>query len=263
MTLAFGCLPACLIPKWQRPIHSLRYSTVRCALTSDNKRSAIAVENVSFWWPNRRIALDDISVSVNPGELTMLVGENGCGKSTLLRIIRGLLEPSIGAVHLETPCAFVHQNPDIQIIFPSIGMDIAASVPKDEDTPSLEVRNQVFEAMEAVGLSPPTDYMRLASHRLSGGQRQRAVVASALAMKPSTILFDEVTASMDPVNKAELVARVRRIVSEKQIAALWVTHLLDELDVADSIVIMSRGRILAKGPRAVMMPLIYDLQDGV
>lgn len=220
--MAFGFLQVGFAPTHHRSTApSQCHRKFTCALQSDPQRPAIAVENVSFWWRNGRIALDDVSLEVAPGELAMLVGENGCGKSTLLRVIRGLLEPSRGTVHLETPCAFVHQNPDIQIIFPSIGTDIAASVPKDPTMSDLEIRNQVFDAMEAVGLSPPTDYMRLASHRLSGGQRQRAVVASALAMKPSTILFDEVTASMDPVNKSELVSRVRRIVSERQIAAVW------------------------------------------
>lgn len=107
------------------------------------------------------------------------------------------------------------------MVFPSVGTDIAASVPQRPGMSAAEVKECVIEAMEAVGLSPPEDYLPRSGHRLSGGQRQRAVVASALAMRPSTMLFDEATASMDPVNKAELISRVRRIVSEKQIAALW------------------------------------------
>lgn len=222
MKAALGFLHLCFTPVHQRGSSPSRWRhNFTCALGSDAGRFGIAVDNVNFWWANGRIALQDVSLKVAPGELAMLVGENGCGKSTLLRVTRGLLEPSSGTVRLETPCAFVHQNPDIQIVFPSIGSDIAASVPKGPNTSNRDVRDQVFEAMEAVGLTPPADYIRLSSHRLSGGQRQRAVVASALAMKPSTILFDEVTASMDPVNKAELVSRVRRIVSERRIAALW------------------------------------------
>lgn len=227
MKAAPGFLHVCFAPTHPDGSSlSRRYRKFTCALKSDARGFGIAVDNVNFWWANGRIALQDVSLKVAPGELTMLVGENGCGKSTLLRVIRGLLEPSSGTVRLKTPCAFVHQNPDIQIILPSIGSDIAASVPKGPNTSARDIRDQVFEVMEAVGLTPPADYIRLSSHRLSGGQRQRAVVASALAMKPSTILFDEVTASMDPVNKAELVSRVRKIVSERRIAALWYVHFV-------------------------------------
>ncbi|CDF33286.1 unnamed protein product [Chondrus crispus] len=234
-----------------------------CTANASRSNPAIAVDNVSFWWKSGRVALDKVSLRVAPGELAMLVGPNGCGKSTLLRVVRGLLIPSYGSVQLSTPCAFVHQNPDVQMLFPSVATDIAASVPKRPDMPVDEIRDSVIEAMEAVGLSPPEKYMRLSAHRLSGGQRQRAVVASALAMRPTTMLFDEATASMDPVNRAELVARVRRVVSERSIAALWVTHLLEELDVADTIIVMRGGKITAHGPRVAMMPLIYEMQDQV
>lgn len=151
----------------------------------------------------------------------MIVGENGCGKSTLLRTICGLLRPASGTVSVDSPCAYVHQHPDVQILFPTVGMDIAASVPKTKGTTKEEVREKVKELMEAVGLSPPENFLSTSSFRLSGGEKQRVVVAGALAMEPRTILFDEATASMDPVNKAELLNRVRRIVTERGIAALW------------------------------------------
>lgn len=183
--------------------------------------AGIFADNVSFWWDNGRIALRNVSLKVAPGELTMIVGENGCGKSTLLRTICGLLLPARGTVSVESPCAYVHQQPDVQIIFPTVGMDIAASVPKKEGTTREEVRGKVEELMEAVGLSPPEKFLSTSSFRLSGGEKQRVVVAGALAMEPKTILFDEATASMDPVNKAELLGRVRRIVTEREIAALW------------------------------------------
>lgn len=192
-----------------------------CLRPPHRDKPAIIAENVSFWWQNGRSALQDVSLRVCPGELTMLVGRNGCGKSTLLKVIRGLLIPTAGKVQLLKPCAFVFQNPNIQIVMPSIGADIALSVPKTSSTAKQQVREAVIDALNAVGLTPPETFMRMNSSRISGGQRQRAVVASALAMQPQTILFDEVTASMDPVNKAELVSRVRSIISERKIAGLW------------------------------------------
>ncbi|PXF48479.1 ABC transporter I family member 10, chloroplastic [Gracilariopsis chorda] len=193
----------------------------------------------------------------------MILGKNGSGKSTLLRILRGLLNPSSGHVYLEKPCAFVQQDPNIQILMPTIGMDIAVSVPKKPDTSRSELWGAVREALTEVGLVPPEYFMRMSSYRLSGGQRQRAAVAAALAMKPKSFLLDEVTASMDPLNKAELISRVRRLITDRNIGAIWVTHLLDELEFADNIAIMGEGRILAQGPRIAMMPLVYDMQDNV
>lgn len=181
----------------------------------------ISVRNVCFRWENGRSALDNVSLTVKRGELTMILGKNGSGKSTLLRILRGLLNPSSGLVHLEKPCAFVQQDPNIQILMPTIGMDIAISVPRKPYTPRSEIWDAVREALTEVGLVPPDDFIRMSSYRLSGGQRQRAAVAAALAMKPKSFLFDEVTASMDPLNKAELISRVRRLITERNIGAIW------------------------------------------
>ncbi|CAN8074151.1 unnamed protein product [Agarophyton chilense] len=193
----------------------------------------------------------------------MVLGHNGSGKSTLLQLLRGVLNPSTGSIHLEQPCAYVQQDPNIQIVMPTIGMDIASSVRKDSTSQSADIRNAVLDSLTDVGLTPPEDFLRKSPYRLSGGQRQRAAVAAALAMEPRTILFDEVTANMDPFNKAELVSRVRRIITERNIAAIWVTHLLDELEFADSIAIMTKGNIVAQGPRVAMMPLVFDMQDEV
>lgn len=151
----------------------------------------------------------------------MLVGENGCGKSTLLHTICGLLRPTRGIVSSDAPCAFVHQNPNTQIIFPTVGMDVAAAIPGKEEILEAEVQEKVKELLETVGLSPPEDFLDISSFRLSGGQKQRVVVAGALSMEPKTILFDEATASMDPINKAELLCRIRRIVMERKISVLW------------------------------------------
>lgn len=188
---------------------------------SATEKPVISVRNVCFRWENGRSALNNVSLSVKKGELTMILGKNGSGKSTLLRILRGLLNPSSGHVYLEKPCAFVQQDPNIQILMPTIGMDIAVSVPKKPDTSRSELWGAVREALTEVGLVPPEYFIRMSSYRLSGGQRQRAAVAAALAMKPKSFLLDEVTASMDPLNKAELISRVRRLITDRNIGAIW------------------------------------------
>lgn len=189
-----------------------------CKSPGSTDRDGIILSNVNYWWSNGRRALVDLSLRVEPGELAMIVGRNGCGKSTLLRTARGLLQPGSGEVFLEEPCSFVHQKPDMQIIMPTIGWDISMSVQADNEK---EVKERVKEALTSVGLVPPEDFMDVSSHRLSGGQKQRAVVAAALAREPRTILFDEVTASMDAVSKLDLIERIRAIVDERRIASLW------------------------------------------
>lgn len=197
-----------------------------CSLKSDNDVQGIQLTNVSYWRPNRRQILDDISLTVQPGELAMLVGRNGCGKSTLMRVIRGLLKPNLGTVRLGDPASFVDQNPSRQIVMPSIGSDIALFLRLPLSTPQEVAKEKVLDCLRSVGLEPAERFLTMGSFRLSGGQRQRVAVASALAGRPKVLLMDEVTGSMDAENRAELVSRMRQLVSESKVATLWYVILL-------------------------------------
>lgn len=181
----------------------------------------ITVRDLSFSWSPSRPILHNLNFSVAPGELTMLVGPNGSGKTTLLHLLRGLLLPDAGNVSITRPVSYVQQNPELQIIMPTIGHDISLSVPLGATRPKADVISEIHAVLEDVGLVPTDRFISMSSHRISGGQRQRAVVAAALVRTPAVILFDEPTASLDPQSKAELVLLVRRLVSERNIAALW------------------------------------------
>lgn len=172
-------------------------------------------------WPNGRTALEAINLSVEEGELAMLVGSNGCGKSTLMKVAHKLIIPDSGTIRLEEPCSYVRQDPDLQIVMPTVGTNIALSIPNGKNLPREEIRERGCAALELVGLSPGSEYYDQTSYRLSGGQRQRCVLAAALINQPRTILFDEVTANIDPFNKLELLLRVRKLVTEQRVAALW------------------------------------------
>lgn len=186
----------------------------------------ICVRNVSYWRPGGRQILNNISLSVKPGELAMLVGRNGCGKSTFLKVIRGLIKPTLGKVGLSTPTAFVDQHPERQIVMPTVGGDVALflRLPADYDDDLMVER--VHECLISVGLEPPERFAKMGSFRLSGGERQRVAVASALASKPKVLLMDEVTASMDAENRLELLSRMRALVSKSRVAVLWYVYFI-------------------------------------
>lgn len=191
------------------------------ACAARNKSPSISVKNVSFTWPNGRRALDNVSLDVYEGELAMIVGRNGCGKSTLLDVMRGIIFPDNGTIHVESPCSYVRQDPSLQILVPTIGADIALSVPDGIHASEDVIRREVEEALESVGLSPPSKFYDTPSRRLSGGEQHRAVLAGALVRRSRSILFDEVTSCIDPVNRADILDRVRAIISERGIAGLW------------------------------------------
>lgn len=200
--------------------HPRTRKALKCCLHHAH-HEGIHVENVSYWRPNGRQILDNVSMTVKPGEFGMLVGRNGCGKSTLMKVIRGLLKPTLGEVRLATPAAFVDQNPERQIVMPSVGGDIALFLRLPPSTSQEVAREKVLACLRSVGLEPAEEFIAQGSFRLSGGQRQRVAVASALASGPKVLLMDEVTASMDSENRAELLSRMRNLVCDSQVAALW------------------------------------------
>ncbi|HIK38226.1 MAG: energy-coupling factor ABC transporter ATP-binding protein [Geminocystis sp.] len=204
---------------------------------------AILVENLSFSWDGKTRVLDSCTLAVPRGELWMLLGSNGCGKSTLLRILANLLMPDSGDIYIESPMGFVFQNPDHQLVMPTVGADIAFGLVAEKLTLP-QIRERVKEALAAVNLP---DFQMRPIHTLSGGQKQRVAIAGALARHCRVLLLDEPTALLDSDTQMELVSLVRTIVKEKHITALWVTHRLEELKYADGYFLLKGGRVVQQG----------------
>ena len=211
-------------------------------LKSD-KTSVIRVDNVSFGWSSEVQVLNSCSLEVPPGEFWMLLGNNGSGKSTLLRLIAGLLIPDNGSIVTPYKTGFVFQNPDHQLVMPTVGADIAFGL-VSENLSLVQVKERVRSALEAVNL---LDFQRRPIHALSGGQKQRIAIAGAIARNCEVIMFDEPTALLDPDTQLELVAQVKNLVSERNLTALWVTHRLEELDYCDGAFLLEGGKVVAKG----------------
>ncbi len=203
----------------------------------------IEVKDLNFSWANGEPVIKSCSLEVPKGEFWMLLGTNGSGKSTLLRLLAGLLAPQSGDIQVLHPVGFVFQNPDHQLVMPTVGADVAFGL-VEEKLPIAMVRARVEEALGAVNLLA---LQRRPIYALSGGQKQRVAIAGALARQCEILLLDEPTALLDPDSQMELVKSVRRLVKSRGITALWVTHRLDELNYCDGAFLLEKGSLLDRG----------------
>jgi energy-coupling factor transport system ATP-binding protein len=204
---------------------------------------AIQVDDVSFAWTPEARVLERRSLTVSPGEFCMLLGDNGSGKSTLLKLLTGLLDPQQGQVSINGTFGYVFQNPDHQLVMPTVGADVAFGLVA-ENLPLSTVRSRVSEALAAVNLA---HLARRPIYALSGGQKQRVAIAGAIARHCEVLLLDEPTALLDPDSQIELVKLVQTLVTERHLTALWVTHRLVELDYCDRAVLLRSGHVVREG----------------
>lgn len=214
--------------------------------------TAIAVDDVSFQWSSNVPVLQNCTLQVQPGEFCMLLGDNGSGKSTLLKLLTGLLTPQKGQVYIDQPFGYVFQNPDHQLVMPSVGADVAFGL-VNEHLSLAAVRHRVSEALAAVNLA---HLVRRPIYALSGGQKQRVAIAGAIARHCHVLLLDEPTALLDPDSQIELVKLVRNLVKQRALTALWVTHRLVELDYCDRAFLLRQGHVVDQGNPVRMRALL-------
>lgn len=224
---------------------------------ADMGQSAVAVRDLGFCWPSGDRVLQGCSLDVPKGEFWMLLGTNGSGKSTLLRLMAGLLHPQSGEIDLGGRVGFVFQNPDHQLVMPTVGADVAFGL-VEEKLSNVQVRERVAEALEAVNL---LDLQRRPIYALSGGQKQRIALAGAIARHCEILLLDEPTALLDPDSQLDLVAAVQRLVKNRGITALWVTHRLDELNYCDGAFLLEKGEVVDRGDPARLKQRLMQTQD--
>lgn len=207
------------------------------------------------------LAIKGVSLSVERGSFTAVIGKNGSGKSTLAKNINALLLPSSGAVYVNgydtreeeniwdvrQSAAMVFQNPDNQIVSSIVEDDVAFG-PENLGVPPGEIRMRVDHSLQAVNMY---QHRKKAPHLLSGGQKQRVAIAGAIAMKPDCIVFDEPTAMLDPKGRSEVMSIIKGL-HEEGITVVLITHFMEEAAEAERIVIMDQGKIALDGaPREV------------
>jgi sulfate transport system ATP-binding protein len=210
---------------------------------------AIGVRNVTKRFGDF-VALDDVSLAIPTGSLTVLLGPSGSGKSTLLRVIAGLEQPDSGEVAIfETDATDLPpQKRGVGFVFQhyasfkrmSVRDNVAFGL-KIQKRPKKEIRSRVDELLELVQLHGLAD--RYPS-QLSGGQRQRMALARALAVEPRVLLLDEPFGALDARVRKELRAWLRRLHDEVPVTTVLVTHDQEEaMEVADRVAVVNRGRI--------------------
>ncbi|MBD1934599.1 MULTISPECIES: ABC transporter ATP-binding protein [Cyanophyceae] len=218
---------------------------------------AIRVQDLCFSWPSGAKVLQSCSLEVPKGEFWMLLGTNGSGKSTLLRLLAGLLAPQSGKIQILQPVGFVFQNPDHQLVMPTVGADVAFGLVEENLSPA-EVSGRVEQALAAVNL---VSLSRRPIYALSGGQKQRIAIAGAIARRSEVLLLDEPSALLDPDSQMDLVGQVQRLVKSRGLTALWVTHRLDELNYADGAFLLEQGLVVDRGEPKRLKARLLQTQE--
>ena len=207
-------------------------------------------------------ALEDVNISVLPGQFIAILGSNGSGKSTLARHLNALLMPTEGTVYVDgkdtrnesnhlairKSTGMVFQNPDNQIVGNTALEDVGFG-PENLGVPTDEIWERVLDALDRVGMNAYREY---SPHKLSGGQKQRIAIAGVLAMKPKCIVLDEPTAMLDPSGRAEVIDAVTELNRKENITVILITHHVEEAVNADKIFVMDAGKVAMEGsPRKI------------
>lgn len=201
--------------------------------------------------------LDGLNLSIEDGSFVALLGHNGCGKSTLAKHFNAMLLPVGGSVlirdmdtadekekyRIRSTVGLVLQNPDNQLVSTVVEEDVAFG-PENLGVPPEEIRVRVKNALDAVGM---WEYRDHATHKLSGGQKQRIAIAGVLAMQPDCLVLDEPTAMLDPRGRREVMDTICRLNRERGMTVVLITHYMEEAVLADRVVVMNEGAIVADG----------------
>ena len=236
----------------------------------------IKTEHVSFHYtPDEEGAvapsvLEDVTLSIKTGSFVAVLGHNGSGKSTLAKHMNAILLPSGGKVYVDgidttdedrlldvrRTVGMVFQNPDNQLVANVVEEDVAFA-PENLGVEPKEIRRRVDEALAMVGMS---QYAQHAPHLLSGGQKQRVAIAGVIAMRPRCIVMDEPTAMLDPVGRREVLNTIQRLNAEYGITVVLITHHMDEAAMADRLVVMSDGHVIADGTPKEVFQHVEELK---
>ncbi len=219
----------------------------------------LEAENLTYTYapgtPFKHTAVNNISFSVEKGEITGIIGHTGSGKSTLLQLLNGLLKPTGGKVLLhgkdiwENPkkistvrfkIGLVFQYPEYQLFEETVKEDIAYG-PKNMKLSAEEIANRVENASKTVGLK--NSLLEKSPFDLSGGEKRRVAIAGIMAMMPEIIIFDEPTAGLDPQGRETVFNAIREYRKQNDATIIIVSHSMEDMaTICDRIIVMNDGQ---------------------
>jgi ABC-2 type transport system ATP-binding protein len=231
---------------------------------------ALQIEDVSHSFGSRK-ALDRVSMVVPAGSFTALLGLNGAGKTTLFSLVTRLYESSSGTIEVfgfdvrrQAPAALSR----LGVVFQARTLDLDLSVRQSllyhaalHGIGPRSAKRRAAEVLEKFSLADRIDER---VRNLSGGQMRRLEIARALLHDPALLLLDEPTVGLDVEARQGLIVEVRRLAAEQASGILWATHLLDEIQVTDRLVVLHKGRVLAQGsvPEVMAQARAHDVQTA-
>ena len=222
-----------------------------------------------------KVALTDVSITIDDGEFVGLIGHTGSGKSTLIQHFNGLLLPAKGKVYVDgvdltnketklrmirQKVGMVFQYPEHQLFGETILEDVGFG-PRNAGLSEAEVIARVKEALALVGFDYETVKDR-SPFELSGGQKRRVAIAGVLAMKPSVLILDEPTAGLDPEGREEILDEIKVLQRKWGITVILVTHSMEDVArLVDRIIVMEKGRIALDGTPVEVFREVERLKD--
>ena len=204
-----------------------------------------------------RTALAGLTLALPAGQFVALLGPNGAGKSTLFQVLTGLFVADAGEVEVAGQSlrhSAVRALRDIGVVFQQMSLDLDLSVERNlrfhadlHGLPRAVATERIRSGCVALGIDQ--DLARPV-RELSGGNRRKVELVRALLHRPKVVLMDEPTVGLDPKSRRDLMTAIRADVAERQSTVLWATHLVEEAEAADRVVVLHQGRLLADGTPA-------------
>ena len=204
-----------------------------------------------------RTALDGVSLTLPPHCHAVLLGPNGAGKSTLFQLLTGLFLPDGGTIDVAGHSmrdAATRALRHIGVVFQQMSLDLDLSVRRNllfhadlHGLPRVNAAARIIDGCNAAGLGDDLDR---AVRELSGGNRRKVELVRALLHQPALLLMDEPTVGLDPKSRRDLLATVRADMAARGTTVLWATHLVEEATLADRVLVLHKGRLLADGDPA-------------